>query len=85
MKLSELLAMHPNLDAEVGDDMEERVVLDGLYLFRAIGVNDPLDQAYFYMESSPHTDGCVKLGLIQTAVQQTQAAWPVHVCDGDHD
>lgn len=83
MKLSEMLTMYPQLDVELGP-MEDRVFLDGVYLFRALDVNDDPGEAILYMEKTSHTDNLVQVGMLKTAIQITNAWWPVHVCDGGH-
>jgi hypothetical protein len=82
VKLSELLAEHPHLDAELGDD--PRLFLDGVYLFRAIAPDSPPGDGYVYMEGSPGVDGVVKRGLVKAASEILALEWPVHVCGGDH-
>lgn len=83
MKLSELLSMHPQLDVEIGP-MDERVILDGVYLFRALDVNDPPGAGVLYLEKTEHTDMVVEQGLVFGAYNILQSRWPVHLCEGEH-
>lgn len=74
MKLSELLAEHPQLDVDLGDD-PGRMFLDAAYLFRVIDRDDNPGESTLYTRASNHTDGMVYRGLLISALQISEKHW----------
>lgn len=84
MKLSELLADHPELDVDLTNGATDQMFLDGVYLFRAINIDDSPGESWVRIDVTPHTDGTIKRGLIYSAAEILANEWPVHVCGEGH-
>lgn len=82
MKLSELLEENPHLDVEL--DIDNEMVLDGVYMFRAISPEGTPGSGRLIVHGAPGTDGIVARGMVTAANEIHAAEWPVHICEADH-
>lgn len=73
MKLSELLEANPSLDTELNNVEEGDILVDGVYLFRIIRMDEEPGEANLYFGHTEHTDPIIRRGLVKMAEESFRA------------
>lgn len=74
MKLSELIATNPGLDADL-DLNEGDIAVDAIYLLRAVRLDQEPGDSACVIASAEHTDDIVKRGLLASATEIMAEGW----------